>query len=232
MRSDGPTVPHLGGYEPGAAPEPEFSHETPTWPPVGNGTGGAHGPNGFPIGTTRATVLKVSLGANVALLVGLLGFFLLSHAGVFALAGSTGPSIPGAALSSSTALPSPTATSNATATGSPGLSSGWLQVTPNSVQLGCDGDQRTQVIVLANTGPQHVQWQANLPGAGDNPGVAFDPHEGDLEAGATVSIQIQNTTSSSGSHGNFSRHGVITFATDESDAGPPASLSYSLARCR
>jgi hypothetical protein len=100
------------------------------------------------------------------------------------------------------------------------------------VQLGCDGDNRAQVVVLTNTGPQHVQWQAHVQGAGDNPGIAFDPHDGDLEAGATVSIQLQNTTSSSGSHGGFSRHGVITFSTDDSDAGAPASLSYSLSRCR
>src|SRR5262245_59952172 len=139
MRNDGPTLPKLGGYAPSAIsdPDPDVSHETPTWPPAGERPGGAFASYRSPDGCVRASLLRASLGANVVLLIGALSLLLLNQTGAFASGGSTGPSTPGAILSTATALPSPTAISSVTSL------SGWLQVTPTSVQLGCDGDQRT-----------------------------------------------------------------------------------------
>jgi len=104
-------------------------------------------------------------------------------------------------------------------------------VTPSSVQLGCDGDEQTQIVVLANTGPEDVHWQATVSGSGDRAGVVVTPSEADLDAGDSVSVQVQNTTNTSGSHGGSSRQGVIRFAADSADAGPPASLTYTSQRC-
>src|SRR5258706_8199327 len=81
---------------------------------------------------------------------------LLGHAGFFPLSRSPAHSAPGVSM------PSPTLTLTTTPLAR------WLQVNPTSVQLGCgEGDsggegQQTQVVVLANRGPQPVQWQASL----------------------------------------------------------------------
>src|SRR5262249_41925881 len=117
--------------------------------------------------------------------------------------------------------------------------SGWLQVTPSSVQLGCGGNQQTQVVTLANTGPEDVQWQAEvqrqagMSGSGDRPGVTLSPNQGELGVGERVSIEPLNTTSSARSQGGSSRQGIIRFrfTTDTTDTGPPASLSWTSARC-
>src|SRR5262245_4126378 len=98
MRSDGPTLPRLGGYALSAVsdpdPNPEISHETPTWPPIGEGPGGAHGADRFPDGRVRASLLQVSLGANAVLLIGLLTLLLLKQTGVIAGAGASGSTGP------------------------------------------------------------------------------------------------------------------------------------------
>jgi hypothetical protein len=106
-----------------------------------------------------------------------------------------------------------------------------LQVLPSSVQLGCDGDQRTQVVILSNGGPQRVHWQAVLTGSGDQAGVSVDPTQGDLDAGAGVSVKIANTTHSSDSQGASSQQGVIRFTPTSADAGSPSTLSYAAAGC-
>jgi hypothetical protein len=167
-------------------------------------------------------LLGVSLGANAVLLLavlGLLGLLLFNHAILLGPDGSAGSSGPGAAQSSPTDTSSPTPLA------------GWLQVTPSSVQLGCDGDQRTQVVVVANTGPQQVHWQAVLTGSADQVGVAVDPTEGDLDAGASVSVKVKNTTHSSDSQNGSSQQGVIRFAPTSADAGSPPSLSYTAMGC-
>src|SRR5262249_44323995 len=64
-------------------------------------------------------------------------------------------------LHSSTGSPGPTsALSSPTGATSPGPLTSGLQVTPSNVRLGCDGDERTQEVVLANAGPADVEWQA------------------------------------------------------------------------
>ena len=221
MRSDDPTVPNLGWYAPGAAPEPGAAGERPTWPTGDERPPHAPGLARPPSGYVNATLFGVSLGANAVLLLGLLSLLLLSHAGAFAPGGSSGSSAPGAALSSPTATSSPTP------------SSGWLQVAPNSVQLGCDAGQRTQFVVLQNTGPQRVRWQADVAGSGDQApaGVAVSPDHGELDAGASLPLQIQNTTDASGAQGVSSQQGVIRFPASAAEAGPPPRLSYTTMGC-
>ena len=220
MRSDDPTVPNLGWYAPGAASDPGAAGERPTWPTGGERPSRTLGPARPPSGYVSALVFGVSLGANVVLLLCLLGLLLLSHAGVFAPGGSAGSPAPGAALSSPTATSSPTPLS------------GWLRVTPSSVQLGCDAGQRTQFVVLENTGPQKVSWQAVVAGPADQAGVAISPDHGDLDAGASLPLQIQNITHSSGSQGVSSEQGVIRFAPAAAEAGAPPSLSYTTVGCQ
>ncbi len=163
MREDGPTVPHLGRYDTGdRAPA-----GTPIWPASGRR---AQPPQRSSAWDGRAVLLAVSLGANV-LLLGVLCSLLLARAGVFSPRGpaaqsASGASAPGVALSS----PSPTP------------ASGWLRVTPTSVQLGCAEGQQTQVVVLANTGPQRVRWQVEFGVPTEQAGVAVSPSDGNLAA--------------------------------------------------
>ncbi len=213
-------MPKPGWYDPGAAPDPGASGETPTWPGAGERPPRALGLDRSPKGYVSAMLLGVSLGANVVLLTGLLGLLLLlSHAGVFAPDGSSGSSAPGAALSSPTATSSPTPLS------------GWLRVAPSSLRMGCDAGQRTQFVVLENTGPQKAHWQAVLAGPAGQAGVAVNPNQGDLEAGASLPLQIQNTTHASGPQGVASQQGVIRFVPTPTEAGSPPSLSYATVGC-
>src|SRR5262249_61061530 len=108
---------------------------------------------------------------------------------------------------------------------------GWLHVPPSSVRLGCDADYRTQVVTVENTGPEDIHWQADVIGSGDQAGVALTPEEGELEAGASVSIELRTTFSSSGSQSDSTKRGSIPFAPDSTDAGPTASLSFTTQRC-
>jgi hypothetical protein len=222
MRNDGPTLPNLGWYDAGAgaAPRAPSESETPTWstgnerrPPE------VRGPDRWPKGYVSALALGASLGANVVLLLGLLALLLLGHLGTGTADGPSGPPAAGAALSSPTVSSSPTPVS------------GWLRVTPSSVQLGCTAGQRTQFLVVQNTGPQRVQWQATVAGTADQAGVAMSPDHGDLDAGASLPIQVQNTTHASDSQGDTSQHGVIRFAATSTEAGPAASLSYTAVGC-
>jgi len=159
-------------------------------------------------------------------LIGLVGLLLLNQLGVFATRGGPpGSSVPNSALGSPTTTPPPTATASSLAF------SGWLQVTPSSVRLRCDGDQRTQFVVLANTGPQTVQWQAVVDVSADQAGIAMAPNQGDLDAGATVSVQLENTTQSSHSQGGSHSEGVIRFVPTTATAGSPPSLNYRLDNC-
>jgi hypothetical protein len=114
---------------------------------------------------------------------------------------------------------------------SPTPISGWLQVAPSSMKLGCTAGQRTQFVVLQNTGPQRVQWRATVAGAADQAGVAISPDHGDLDAGASLPIQMQNTTHASDSQGAASQRGVIRFAATSVDAGTAPSLVYTTMSC-
>lgn len=196
----------------------------PTWPGADEHGRRVFASHRAPSGYVSATVFGISLGVNAVLLIGLLGVLLLSHAGAFSPGGASGQSSSGLALGSATAT--------STAAASPTPSEGWLRVAPSSVQLGCDGDQRTQFVTLENTGPETVRWQVAFSVPEKQAGVAVSPQHGALAAGASMPIQIQNNTSDSGSVGGSNSQGDIGFAPTMQGAGAPASLSYTATSCQ
>jgi hypothetical protein len=221
MQNDEPTLPpHHLGAPPDATTDPGAFAEAPTWPPAVE-----RSPR--PLVPDRSPLLWLSLGATGAVLIGLVGLLLLNQLGVFALRGAPGSAGPPSALGSPTTAPTPPPT----ATASSRAVSSSLQVTPSSVRLGCDGDQRTQVVVLANTGSQPVQWQAVVDVSADQAGIFIAPHQGDLDAGASVSVQLENTTQSSSSQGGGQSEGSIRFVPTSATAGSPTRLSYRLDTC-
>jgi hypothetical protein len=218
VQDDEPTLPPRIGYGPVDVTDPNAFSEAPTWPPERERPLPPHRPD-------RSLLLWLSLGAIGVVVIGLLGGLLLNQLGMFAPRGATGSPGPTSALSSPTTLASPTITT------SPGPLAGGLQVTPSSVRLGCDEGERTQEVVLVNSGPVDVEWQAVVDTAADRAGIAITPNQGDLAAGESVSVQLENTTQSSDSGGSSHREGVIRFVPTSADAGAPASLSYRLDRC-
>lgn len=218
-RADRPTVPSLRPYDDGdGAGERDMVGGMPTWPVASRGGADARADRSGAPAHVLPLALAASVGLNVALLVGLLGVLFLARAGAFtASSGSSGgpPNTAGSPTSTALSTPSPTTP----------LASGWLQVTPNSVQLGCDGDQQTQTVVLTNTGSHRVQWQAVVAVPTDQAGIEVSPNQGGLKAGASVEIQVRNTSTST------SQQGVIRFEPGSSDAGTPPSLSYTTQSC-
>lgn len=233
MQRDGPTPPNLGRYTPapGAANQPDAVAPdrydlsgAPTWPGVGAAGRRARASRQIPGGYVSATAFGISLGTNVALLISLIALLLLSHVGALSPGGAAGPSAP--ALASG----SPTATLTPAATLTP--STGWLRALPGSVQLGCGGDQHTQLVLLQNSGPSTVAWQATFTVPAGQAGVSVAPQQGQLAAGASVSLQIQNTTHATGPQGTSGKQGVINLTPAATDAGPPASVSYTTTGCK
>lgn len=217
MQRDGPTWTNLPRFDHEADTPPE-PLGTPTWPEPPAGGRRSFGRDGSPFGSVNTLILGASLFANVVLLIALISVLLLSHSGALASGGSAPQgSVAGAALST------PTATAIATTTP---LNGGELQISPSSVQLSCDGGQRSQVVVLANNGPETVQWQASFSGSGFQAPITINPNRGELQAGASVSIQIQINRRASGS-----QQGTITFVSGTSDAGAGPSLSYTTNGC-
>jgi Viral BACON domain len=213
VQEDGPPVPNqhwLGRKNAGE----RAPGGMPTWPEAD-----AHRPRVIPSGGRStplvAGIIAVSLGANVALLAALLAVVLLARGGYFVPAPqpAAGTSATSTALSSSG--PSPSAAPTA----------GWLQVGPTSVQLGCDGGQQAQFVVLANTGAQDVQWQVVYSVSADQAGVTISPRQGTLRAGNSIVVQVQSKRQSDG------QQGIIHFDPDTSAAGTPPSLSYTTAGC-
>jgi len=156
---------------------------------------------------------RSALGGCVVLLFGV--GLLLGHAGVFSLIRPPAHTVTGGAVPS----PTPSATPVA----------GWLQVTPTSVQVSCGQDQQTQVVELANRGPQAVQWQASLSVPTDQAGIEVSPHEGTLASGASAAIQLQ--LHHHHDQGASQQQGVMRFVPETPEAGPPSSLSYTIVGC-
>lgn len=216
MQDGRPPVPNqrwldrrnAGGREPGGAP---------SWPEADapDHRGATRRVRSTPL---AAAILAVSLGANVALIVALLAVTLFARAGYFSPFNSRAQTTPAhsatsASVSTASAIPSPTPTG------------GWLQVGPTSVQLGCDGGQQSQFVVLANTGTEDVQWQVVFSVSADQAGVTISPRQGNLRAGTSIVAQIQNKRQPDG------QQGVIRFDPDTSAAGTPPSLSYTATGC-
>jgi len=231
MRQDGPTVPNLGRQEPGASADAQTRGEKLIWPGADERRQRQIEIRETPSGYVSALAFGVSLGANIVLLFALVGLLTLAQAGAFSSGGAFGPSTHGPALGS------PTATSNSTP--SPSATATSLQIAPSSVQLGCASGQRTQYVTLQNTGSTKVNWQATFSVSAQQAGVTVSPLRGQLAAGGSVPIQLQNTTRSNGSQGASGRQGVITFtptaSDDNQDATPDtsssASLSYTTVGC-
>jgi hypothetical protein len=173
----------------------------------------------------------ISLGANVVLLAGLLvalSLFWLSQAGAFAPSGANTSGQPAPAGSAhGVALSSPTATASPVA--SPTPSTGWLQVNPSGVQLGCGDGQQVQSVQLQNTGPQIVDWQVTFFDPQQQAGVMVDPEQGELDTGDSVSVQVQTTLQW---HGGSNQLGIIDFTPTLPDAGPPARLTFTIVGCQ
>jgi hypothetical protein len=206
VQDDDPTMPQLPLISPSTPPG-----DGPSWP-----QGETQFPRALCGGIPAAALaigLAISLVANGALLAALVSVLLFARAGFFA---------PSASSTSHTQAPSATTTS---ALASPTLSESWLQVAPSSVRLGCDGDQATQFIVLANTGTADVQWEAVFSVSADQAAVEVDPMQGDLSAGTSITVQIHNTSQAG------AQQGVIRFAPDSSAAGAPPTLSYTTSSC-
>jgi hypothetical protein len=217
MQHDGPPLPHLGRDEPGASADPHARSEAPTWPGADERRKRVLESRQTHSGYVSALAFGISLGANIVLLVGLLGVVLLSQAGVFSSGGAFGQSTPGHALSS------PIVTS--TPASSPSPNAGWLQIAPSSVQMGCESGQRTQFVTLQNNGPTKVRWQATFSLSAQKAGVALTPQQGELAAGGSIPLKLENTTRSTG------QQGVIGFAPTTPEAGPPVSLTYTTVGC-
>src|SRR5258706_7464397 len=158
-----PEVPELPRAAPGAPP---------LWPVPRAGDQRLRPQVSWAIGCLGAA----ALGGCVLLLFGM--GLLLGRAGVFRLGRSPAHSASGISVTNPTPSPTPTTVVD------------WLQVDPTSVQVGCGQGQQTQVVVLANRGPQPVQWQASLSVPADQAGVAVAPHEGGRAGGARIAAQL------------------------------------------
>jgi hypothetical protein len=202
MQIDQPTppdVPQVTRAVPGAPP---------LWPVPGAGDQRSQPALPGALGCLGAT----ALGGCVVLLFGV--GVLLGHAGVFPLLRPPAHTVTGGSVPS----PTPSATPVA----------GWLQVTPTSVQVGCGQEQQTQFVVLANRGPQPVQWQASFSVPTDQAGIEVSPHEGTLDSGASTEIQLQlhRQDQSAGQ-----QQGVMRFVPETPEAGPSPSVSYTIVGC-
>jgi hypothetical protein len=209
VHGDEPTIPNLRTYG-GDGPE-----GAPGWPLASR-----RPPQSSPNADLRTALLGLSLGANVVLLVSLVGALLLARAGFFAPGGSAAQPPSGISASTQTSgTPSP-----AQSTASPRTVGDWLQVSPTSVSLGCDNGQQTQFVVLANQGPEPVEWQADLSGSQDQAGVSLSPTHGQLRAGASIALRVQNRSHNDG-------QGTIRFEVSPQDAGSPPTLNYTTQGC-
>ncbi len=211
MRHDEPTLPDFSD----TPTVLDARHRKPQRPPpmwpipqrVQQPAARGHSPFGW--------VIATALAASAVLLLSLLTLL-----GVINLTSGTGIFPP-----SKTAGQSATAASTASTAASPAPTSGWLQVAPASVQFGCSDHQRTQIVVLENRGPRPVHWQAGPSVPADQARVAISPGDGELGAGESTAIQLQNTSQSA------RQQEVIRFSVTDAQAGLPASVSFTAVGC-
>ena len=227
MREEGPpTLPDI----PPASGDDEEPRGTPTWP-IDRG-------HSYPSPTNylMPLMLGASLVLNAVLLIGLLSVLVFGRSGLFSQ-GAVPSGSPSPISSGSTAgarLSSPTTASNPTPTTVSSLapSAGWLQVTPTSVHVGCNGNQQTQFVVLANTGAAPVQWQVTFSLPANQAGINVGPNQGILNPGSSMPIQIQNQTQANGPQGVPSQQGTIAFTPATPDAGSSPTVMYTTVGCK
>ena len=220
MREDGPTLPTLRRYSTGTSGEGEEPRGSTTWPvDIGRN---------FPAYTNfvNPLILGASLGINVALLISLFSVLILDHGGLSqgnSLVGSTSPVATVSAVGPRAGIP--------TIVLSPTPVSGWLQVSPTAVQLGCTNGQQVQFVVVENTGTAPVQWQAIFSLPSTQVGVSVNPNQGTLNPGTSVPVEILNQTQASGPQGVTGQKGIIEFNPEMLGAGPSVTLTYSTIGC-
>ena len=208
MRDDGPTVPNLRQYDRFDQGE---RREIPPWPEAdARSQRSSRGARSAVLGVS----LALSLGANAALLIALLVLLALSRSGYFSPLSSSNPSS------------SPSASGNATPAPSPTTSSGWLHVAPTEVHVGCDNGQQTQYVVLANSGSEDIEWQAQFSVPADQAAVVVSPRQGEIRAGTSIVLRVQIRTRIG------AQTGEIRFNSDTSAAGSSPTLTYTTVNCQ
>lgn len=126
------------------------------------------------------------------------------------------------ATATATITPLPTATATPEPTATPTPPADWLSATPQSITLGCHGDQSSAHITLNNLGPRAVSWMAQTPMLG---GLQLTPNSGRIPPDGQQTITVTNTSRL------FDRHGTITFTPLNADAGQPAAVNYTTNSC-
>ena len=211
MREDGPTVPNLRQYDGYDRFDQGERGGIPPWPETdARSQRSSRSARSAVLGVS----LALSLGANVALLIALLVLLGLSRAGYFSPLGSSNPSSTPSVSGSVTPAPSPT------------TSSGWLHVAPAEIQVGCDNGQQTQYVVLANSGSEDIEWQAQFSVSADQAAVVVSPRQGEIRAGTSIVLRIQIRTRIG------AQTGEIRFNSDTSAAGAPPTLTYTTVNCQ
>jgi hypothetical protein len=166
-------------------------------------------------GRPRFTVAVVLAAAVLLLVVGLFsGFALSQHSSPGGPTLGIGPR-PTATITpkpSPTAMPSPTPVIN------------WLSVMPANVSLGCTPRTKIARVVLHNYGAGDTWWSASYNWLG---GISVSPLFGPIPGGNSVTITITNTTPGYAP----GQRGTIQFKPNDTDAGDPASLSYTTQSC-
>ncbi|MEO7003644.1 MAG: hypothetical protein ABI068_17585, partial [Ktedonobacterales bacterium] len=206
-----------GGRHDALPPIGGFAGQAPAWP----GRGANSRPNRRPIGwllpITSAAALILVLIAALAFTNFLSGASSGSPFGwPFGSGQTSANSTPTVHMT-----PTPTVTPSPSPTATPVAPANWLTISPQSISLACKGAKKSATLYLVNLGPEKIQWQAQVP---DHPGVQLSTDHGELEHDQRVAIQVTNSSL-------VSRSGTITFATDNSDAGQPATVDYTTQGC-
>jgi len=188
----------------------------PAWPGARAGSGGNGRQRGIPAPLMAAVALALVVLIVMAIVV------------ASALGNGLGSifSGGGGALFSHTATPAPTATATMTPSPTPSPTpappQNWLSVRPDSLNLGCHKNNKTQEVQLTNNGNEPLGWQAQLPYF---PGVKVNPSGSTLEPGSSVTIAVTNTSTI------VSIQNQIKFVPTNNDAGEPARVNYATQAC-
>ncbi|MGE5334090.1 MAG: protein kinase domain-containing protein [Nitrososphaerota archaeon] len=122
----------------------------------------------------------------------------------------------------------PTATTMPTATPQPSPTPvvNWLQVSPAQVTFGCRKNDHSVRVVLTNLGPDSVDWKASKASPVTSFQISINPTSGTLDSMESKTITL------SYSPGLFALNNFISFAaTDNDQAGAPATVNYSAPAC-
>ncbi|HEU5349393.1 MAG TPA: protein kinase [Ktedonobacterales bacterium] len=187
---------------------------TPAWPSTPSSAGAP------PPAIQRRTL-------SIIALLGAAGVFLLTLAVVLA-SGSLGNLVNLDPNGTGNIVSHPTATLVPTATPIPSPTPvvNWLRVAPTQVTFGCRKNDHSVRVVLSNLGPESVDWKATKASPLTSLQISISPTSGKLDAGATKTITLTY------SPGFIALNNSISFsATDNDQAGAPATVNYSAPAC-